>query len=166
MEKKNIKLYHGSLVIVEKPDINHSKSKHDFGNGFYLTSVKEQAFRWTKRSIRNKNKKIGYLNIYDFNVELARRDLLIKIFEKPSLEWLDFVINNRGKKAFDFNYDLVIGPVANDNAYETIKLYELGRYPLELTLEKLKVEKLRDQYLFHTEKSIKYFNFFEALEIK
>ncbi|WP_443740303.1 DUF3990 domain-containing protein [Treponema sp.] len=42
-------LYHGSDCIVNKPDILHSNKRLDFGQGFYLTSVKEQAERWAKR---------------------------------------------------------------------------------------------------------------------
>lgn len=38
-----MKLYHSSNVIVEHPDTQHSRLYLDFGRGFYLTSLHEQA---------------------------------------------------------------------------------------------------------------------------
>jgi len=42
-------VYHGSNVVVEKPDVNHSFRPLDFGKGFYVTTVREQAIRWANR---------------------------------------------------------------------------------------------------------------------
>ena len=42
-------VYHGSSEIVKQPDIQHSYRALDFGKGFYVTSVREQAERWARR---------------------------------------------------------------------------------------------------------------------
>ena len=42
-------LYHASPVIVEKPDLLHSRKDVDFGAGFYLTELYEQAQTWCRR---------------------------------------------------------------------------------------------------------------------
>ncbi len=38
-----MKLYHCSYLSIELPDILHSRDYLDFGKGFYLTSIHEQA---------------------------------------------------------------------------------------------------------------------------
>ena len=38
-------VYHGSDIVVENPDVLHSYRPLDFGKGFYVTSVREQAVR-------------------------------------------------------------------------------------------------------------------------
>ena len=42
-------LYHGSYLIIEKPDIVFSRNNVDFGRGFYTTPIKEQAEKWSAR---------------------------------------------------------------------------------------------------------------------
>lgn len=42
-------VYHGSTEVIEKPDIEHSYRLLDFGRGFYVTTIKEQAERWARR---------------------------------------------------------------------------------------------------------------------
>lgn len=42
-------VYHGSSIEVAKPDIYHSRDNVDFGKGFYITSIKEQAAKWAAR---------------------------------------------------------------------------------------------------------------------
>jgi len=42
-------LYHGSYIAVKKPDLSFSRTKTDFGKGFYLTPIKSQAYSWAQR---------------------------------------------------------------------------------------------------------------------
>jgi hypothetical protein len=49
-----------------------------------------------------------------------------------------------------------MGPVANDNVYATIQLYETGLLSEEETIIRLKVEKIFNQILFHTEQALNY----------
>jgi hypothetical protein len=44
-----MKVFHGSTDIVNKPDIAHSFRPLDFGKGFYVTTVREQAEKWARR---------------------------------------------------------------------------------------------------------------------
>lgn len=39
-------LYHGSFLEVAKPDLVHSRHNVDFGRGFYVTPLYEQAVKW------------------------------------------------------------------------------------------------------------------------
>ena len=42
-------VYHGSTDVIKQPDVKHSYRLLDFGQGFYVTTVKEQAVRWARR---------------------------------------------------------------------------------------------------------------------
>ena len=92
-------------------------------------------------------------------------ELKIIFFNDTNKEWLDFVFLNRKGQCQD-NYDIVIGPVAADGVYEVIKLYEIGIYDLEETLKRLKVEKVCNQMLFHTKKSLTYLKYIGMEENK
>ena len=41
--RPKVRLYRASISIIEKPDVLHSRDKLDFGKGFYLTTIREQA---------------------------------------------------------------------------------------------------------------------------
>jgi hypothetical protein len=154
-----VKLYHGSDKIVDKPIIMEANRPLDFGYGFYLTTSYEQARKLALRvSIRNKTNN-SYVNSYDFNLEEASKSLKIIKFDGPTKEWLLFVCNNRQLIDNNLEYDVVIGPVADDNVYSVITRYENGIYDLDETLKRLKVEVLKNQILFHTNKSLKYLSF-------
>jgi hypothetical protein len=153
-----MKVYHGSLVVVEKPEIRVGDRYLDFGYGFYTTMNEEQAIKWTEKQKNRKGINIGYVSMYDFDIEKAEAELKIIRFDKADKEWLDFVSVNR-KGQCQETYDIVVGPVADDGVYEVVRFYEIGVYDLEETLKRLKVEELYNQVLFHTEKSLTYLRF-------
>ena len=153
-----MKVYHGSLVVVEKPEIRVSDRYLDFGYGFYTTMNEEQAIKWAEKQKNRKGTNIGYVSVYDFDIEKAESELKMIRFEKADKEWLDFVFANR-KGQCQEQYDIVIGPVADDSVYEVVRFYEIGVYDLEETLKRLKIEELYNQVLFHTEKSLTYLKF-------
>ena len=157
-------LYHGSLLIVEKPEIRVSDRYLDFGYGFYTTMNEEQAIKWTLKQKNRKETNIGYVSKYDFDIEKAESELKILRFDKADKEWLDFVSVNRKGQCRQM-YDIVIGPVADDGVYEVVRFYEIGVYDLKETLKRLKVEELYNQVLFHTERSLTYLKFIGAEEL-
>ncbi|MGH4137870.1 DUF3990 domain-containing protein [Clostridium sp.] len=159
-------IYHGSDVSVGIPVILKSNRLLDFGIGFYTTSNKEQANRWAEKvSLRN-NTGEKFLSVYKLDIEKAKKQLNIIKFVSTDEKWLDFITLNRRGKEIPEEYDIVIGPVADDNVYLTVKLFETGVLDKEEALKRLKVEKLFDQILFHTEKSLEFcvFDHCENLE--
>ncbi|MFD3158703.1 DUF3990 domain-containing protein (plasmid) [Haloimpatiens sp. FM7330] len=161
-------IYHGSDVIVERPKILESNRMLDFGMGFYTTSNKKQAIRWAEKvSLRNNTGK-KFLSVYNFNIEKAQKELNIIEFTLPDEKWLDFITANRSGKEISEQYDIVIGPVADDNVYLTVKLFETGVLNKKEAVKRLKVEKLFNQILFHTEKSLVFctFDHYEDLGVK
>lgn len=159
-------LYHGSTDLVDKPEIRKGDVYLDFGVGFYTTTSYEQAERWARIKMRRNNVKIGYLSVYEFNLEKARDALSFEEFQTADEKWLDFVVSNRKGAESTVIHDLHIGPVADDNIYQSIRLFETGAYDAEYTVKKLKTEVLHDQWTLHTNKALSYLKFLEAKEIK
>ena len=158
-------LYHGSTEIVEKPRILESARMLDFGKGFYTTTNREQAIRWAQKvSVRRKVDE-KFISVYEFDLNAAEKELTILRFDQPDAVWLDFVSACRSGKRPDKEYDLVFGPVADDNVYATLQLYELGILDKEETLKRLKIESLFDQILFHTEKALEFCIFKESTSL-
>lgn len=83
---KNLILYHGSNVEVINPKIIKGRFTKDFGYGFYCTIKNEQAKRWSLRGGQ------GVVSKYKYN---SSEDLNIKIFDKMTEEWLDFIVSCR-----------------------------------------------------------------------
>lgn len=149
-----MKLYHGSNVAVEKPKILQSDRRLDFGTGFYLTSNYEQAERWAFLTAKRRGEGKQIITVYDFDEDILH-SLRIMKFNGASVEWLKFVSNNRNVKDFKDNFDIVIGPVANDRTMPVIKLYFAGIYDEAETIKRLLPQKLKDQYAFKSEKALK-----------
>lgn len=156
-------VYHGSIEIVDKPEIREPNRTLDYGNGFYTTTSEEQATLWVKRKGGRKGK-IGYVNVYEID-ESYMSVLDVLRFEGPTEEWLDFVMSNRMDKDFKHTHDIVWGPVANDRVYAAFALYEAGLLDKPELIKELKTYVLVDQLLFHTERSVSYLKFVEAREV-
>ena len=156
-------LYHGSIEIVENPEIRIPSRSLDYGYGFYTTTSLKQAEDWVKRKL-NSNAPVGYVNIYEFDNNLIK-SLKALLFESPTEEWVDFVMNNRTNKDFNHDFDIVYGPVANDKVYAACALYEGGIIDKQNLISELKAYKLVDQYLFHTDKALKTIKFIEAKQV-
>lgn len=156
-------LYHGSLEIVSSPEIRKASRTLDYGSGFYLTSSEKQAEAWVRRKFKDDIMK-GYVNIFQFD-DTALNELKILTFDKPDEEWLDFVMSNRMNRGYSHDYDVVIGPVANDRVYASFALYEAGLIDRTELIAELKAYKLVDQILAHTEKALDCLKWIEAKEV-
>jgi hypothetical protein len=105
--------------------------------------------------------------LYDFDDVEAERVLKILQFEKPDETWLEFVVQNRRRMPTDASaYDIIKGPVANDDVYEVITLYENGLLELDIAIKRLKVKELFSQTLLKTEKALKLLSFQRSYTVK
>lgn len=155
-----MKVYHGSLEIVEKPIIRIPNRTLDYGNGFYTTTSESQATAWALRKIKKFSSR-SYVNVYELNDDILT-GLSVLSFDEPTEEWLDFVMKNRTDSDFNHDFDIVTGPVANDRVYAAFALFESGFINKKELINELKSYKLVDQFLFHTEKSLSALSFIEA----
>lgn len=160
-----MKVYHGSLEIVECPQILQPNRQLDYGKGFYTTTSERQSREWAERRMREHEVQSGYVNVYEFDESLLQK-LKCLLFPEPNKEWAEFVMANRTQIGFTHDYDVVYGPVANDRVYLQFGLYESGAISVDTLIRELKTYKLVDQYLFHTEKSLSTIHFTEAIKIE
>lgn len=155
------RVYHGSIDEVVNPEIRQPNRSLDYGAGFYTTTSYEQAKRWVERRMKDKGVAVGYVNIYELDEKLVK-NMKSLFFEKPTEEWVSFVMRNRTERNFIHDYDVVYGPVADDSVYTQFALYEGGIISLPTLIHELKTYKLVDQYLFHTEKALLAIKFVES----
>lgn len=151
-------LFHGGSHIIITPEIREPVRTLDFGRGFYLTTSKEQAERWVRNRLKTPEDE-GYVNSYRFDMEEVNPDLKVKVFPEANEEWVDFVLANRMMEGFTHDYDIVIGPVADDKVYTQFSLFEGGIISKETLIRELKTYRLVDQYLFHTSQALPYLIF-------
>ena len=152
-----MKLYHASNLEVRHPTLVESNRMLDFGSGFYTTTNREQAVRFAK-SVVVKRGGSPVLNTYEFD-ETGFEACLLRKFDGATAAWLDFVAENRAGKYVGVKYDLIFGPVANDNVYSTVLLYLRGFMSREATIAELKVHKLCDQLVFATPQAFRFLKF-------
>lgn len=158
-----MRLYHGSNVAVRAPRIFITNRLLDFGAGFYMTSSQKQAETWSK--IQTARRRIGVptVSIFDFDDgKLSNLDVLH--FDGPNREWLHFIVANRKGIYTGNKYDLVIGPVANDNTMSVIGDYMSGLIDEERALLYLMPQKLVDQYAFLTWRALNTLTFTETIQ--
>lgn len=158
-------LYHGTNMKFDSIDLNKCKLYKDFGQGFYCTTIKKQAEFMAERVVKRQG---GEKTVITYQLDekiFEDKDLNIKIFDKPSKEWATFILNNRDRNFknydsldcnFDNKYDLVIGPVANDDIIVLFRTFVSGIIDIDTLIKELTYKELTDQYSFHSEKAIKY----------
>ena len=150
-----MKLYHGGLVEINVPRIIASDHIGDFGVGFYTTTNIQQARRFVKTKCDREQKSSGVVSIFDIRDDfLQTPDLRVRIFKKADEDWARFVEANRRNPNCEHDFDLIFGPVANDQVYASFALYESDLIDFAELINRLKVRKLTDQVLFHTEKAL------------
>ena len=157
-----MKVYHGSDTVVQKPRIFHSKRRMDFGSGFYTTQSRTQAEKWARSVRRRRDSPEAFVTEFDYE---EKPGMNVLIFDGPSAEWFDFIIRNR-KGTFTHDYDIILGPVADDSVYDTLFLFESGYITREEAIRKLNSAKLDGQILFHTDKSLECITYIDSWEVE
>ncbi|NFT06245.1 DUF3990 domain-containing protein [Clostridium botulinum] len=152
MERKII--YHGSYMKIEFPEIRKHRFTKDFSWGFYCTEIKEQAEKWSSKF------NTSIVNLYELR---DFESLNIKEFNEYNEEWLDFVVGCRSGDTH--NYDVVIGPMADDTIYDYIDAYTQGQMNKQKFFELMKFKYPTNQISFHTIKALDHINFIESYQI-
>lgn len=172
-------LYHGSNIEIEKVNLDKCMPFKDFGKGFYTSTLHEQAMRMAQRTVRIKKAGSPCVTVFFIDDKVfSDIDLKIKQFNNPDKEWARFVINNRDrnfkKQGQDFGdkinndcnigakFDIVIGPVANDDIVALMDVFLAGLISDDALARELTFRELNNQISFHTEKSIAYLQKIEA----
>ncbi len=135
-----MQLYHGSEQTVEFPEIRITKFNKDFYWGFHCTQSRPQAERWAIRRGRD-----GVLNRYEYTPSDV---LKVKQFPGMSEDWLDFIISCR--QGIAHPYDIVEGPMADDQIFNFIQRYLDGGISREAFWALAKFQHPTHQISFHT----------------
>ncbi len=157
-------LYHGSNIVVREPKILKSQRFLDFGAGFYMTSDFEQARKWAVRTSARREEGVATISVFEISDDYVDR-VKVLVFAKPDRDWLRYITAHRTGNPPTDDYDMVVGPVANDQAIRTVNNYLKGYFPEDVAIKLLLPQKLKDQYLFRTEKALDLLVFKEAKQL-
>lgn len=154
-------LYHTSNMIVSAPDVFHSREHLDFGKGFYLTPLREQAEKYGQRFLRKGEEAI--MNIYEFDEEL--QGFTHVTFDSYDNKWLDYVTACR-KGVPRTQYDIIEGGIADDQVFDTIDLYFSGIYTFEQALDQLRFKHPNRQICITNQQVLdKHLRFIESIKL-
>ena len=142
--EKNI-VYHGSNVEVVIPRILQNGFYKDFGYGFYCTNYEKQAKRWAMTRRGN-----SIVNSYEYT---SNKDFKTLKFNDMTDEWLEFVVDCR--RGIEHNYDIIEGPMADDQIWNFVEGFIEGRISREAFWELVKFNYPTHQIVFCTEEALK-----------
>lgn len=152
-----MKLYHGSNVMIDHIDFEKCHPFKDFGCGFYLTDTLEHARNMAVRRLMRAGGS-ECVSAFAFDYEKATRNLKVKVFDKPSEEWAEFVMMNRNENIAHpaHDYDIVIGPIADDSVVVSFRLFQEGFISISELVKRLEYKELSTQYFFHNRAAVSY----------
>ena len=134
-------LYHGSYLSVPEPLTSVGRRELDFGPGFYVTSLREQAERWARRVCVIRAVDTPIISVYEFDEANLPTKVRRLRLEHYSQEWLDFIVSSRRGKEPWRAYDIIEGGVANDQVIDTVEDYYAGRITAEQAIGQLRFAK-------------------------
>ena len=160
-----MEIFHGTNIVIEQPKIINRFKTLDFGEGFYTTENENQARDFAVKVCQRRSPTLyPIVNCYEFNGDLTNFSVLK--FDAPNEKWLDFVVERRKGIALNKKYDLIIGPVANDDVFGTIILYEAGQLDKESAIKRFKTKKLYNQFVFCNELVLNNLTFIKSYKVE
>ena len=143
-----MRVYHGCATELKTPEVARSREDIDFGVGFYTTQDPLMAKKWAS------NKARSFVNTYDLDLSGLRVKQL-----KLDMEWLDYVVSNRTfgscpKPFNDAEYDVIIGPTADDKVFVVADLYIDGMIRADDAMKVLSCVKHSDQIVLKTQDTV------------
>ena len=135
--ENSIMLYHGTIYEFDKIDVTKGKPFKDFGIGFYTSQDEGHAVRLALRNKHIEERRLSKYGkprpvtpwLYTYEFDLREMDRLkVKDFITADREWVEFIVKNRLSSRHEHDYDIIMGPTANDNTNATIDLFIIGTY--------------------------------------
>ncbi|WP_290380625.1 DUF3990 domain-containing protein [uncultured Duncaniella sp.] len=162
-----ITLYHGSYIAVPSPLVGLGRKKVDFGQGFYLTNLHNQAKAWAETIAERKGRNTKpIVSAYTLDYSSVKNGgFRVKVFDSYNLEWLEYVIDCRRGGEMQKQYDIVEGGVANDNVIDTVEDYENGIITAEQALGQLRYKRINHQICILNQEIIDKFLTFKNSEV-
>ena len=152
-----VQLFHTGYSVIETPDLKIGRKNADFGQGFYLSADEDFSRRWA----RSRSGQTTYLNVY----ELDLSGLAVRRFTRDE-EWFGYIYaNRRGQPDAYAEYDVIIGPIANDTIYDTWGLLTSGLVDRETAVRILMIGNAYEQTVIKTEKGAGALRFIRAVAL-
>lgn len=160
-----IEVYHAGTERVENPDCTYGRENLDFGHGFYITDIYDQAFNFANSKARERNAN-AKINIYLLDRKSLLSESRYKIFDRYDGEWLEYVVGCRAGKNIWEDYDYVEGGVADDRVIDTVNLYIQGILTQKEALRRLRYLKPNNQICILNQESLeKYLKFTDYITL-
>lgn len=161
------KVYHGALQKITSPLVHVGRDNLDFGKGFYVTDIRNQAKTWADIKRRYMMDAIGYINEYLLDFDNAIREYRYKKFEKYDGEWLHFIVDSRDGLKVWKDYDIIEGGVANDRVIDTVEAFKAGQISEEMALRELAKHQPNNQICILKQEVVeKYLQFQKSVTVK
>ena len=148
-----MKVFHGGTTIIERPIAAAGRLRLDFGRGFYVTDIQEQAVSWAERMQRIREEE-GVVNVYEMDTEKIKAAFRYHRFEHYDIDWLQFIVANRMGREDVVQYDVTEGGVANDRVIDTVEAYMSNLMQLETALHELARHQPNNQLCIANQKVI------------
>jgi len=150
-----MRLYHVGFSEIKTPDLKIGRKNADFAQGFYLSNDLEFSYKWAKTRIDSNT----YLNTYELDIT----SLNIKEFKRDN-EWFNYIFKNRNNYEDELkDYDVIIGPIANDTIYNTWGILTSGYVSNDKALEVLTSGPIYYQVVIKTEKALNNLKFISSI---
>lgn len=156
-------VYHGGTERIEMPVCKFGRRNLDFGLGFYVTNLREQAVSWAYNMAKSRNMP-ALLNRYRLDRDAILREAKCRVFEAYDEEWLEFIVANRSGMNIADEYDYVEGGVANDRVVDTVNLYIAGLIELASALKELSKHQPNNQMCILNQEILNKYLVYEGTE--
>ena len=164
---KNTTLFHGSYISIPEPLAGVGRKELDFGPGFYVTKLREQAERWARRVCIIRALDTPTISTYEFSEDNLPCDVRRLTLKEYNQEWLDFIVSSRRGEEPWKDYDIIEGGVANDQVIDTVEDYFTGRITAEQAIGQLRFARPTHQMCISNQTIIdKYLHFLTAEQVE
>jgi len=157
--RRNMELYHGTTQIIHEIDLTKGRHRTDFGQGFYLGSNLDVARRWAKSRAAFSGKPVVMKYTLGGSI-FSDENVNPLIFDEPTLEWLNFVRDNRRKGKPDdrlrHTHGIVRGSIANDKVNFVVEDYISGKITAEVAITRVEALPNVQQVSLHTSYALTY----------
>ena len=140
-----MRCYHTGHRELRDPDIRIGRTNADFGQGFYLSPSEAFAGKW----VREQKDLEAFVNTYELDLSGLR---VLRL--QRDADWFDYIFRNRAGLSDRYGeYDVIVGPIANDTIYNTFGVFTSGLLPKEQVLALLQIGPSFEQIVVKTDRA-------------
>lgn len=161
-----IEVYHAGTDRIENPDCRYGRTDLDFGQGFYLTDIYDQAYNFALAKSRERRRP-PVINVYLLHRKSFLEEANSLLFKRYDEDWLEFIVECRSGGNIWKEYDYIEGGVADDRVIDTVNMYIQGFIDRDRALNNLRYMKPNNQIcILNQELLEKHLKFTECLNLK